>query len=243
VLTDFTPTCFWSVTYGLDLCRHYGFRPEVLHVDTPAGSGFADTIERKKVEDIVSLYNKKFDLGADLVIREGLLDEVISREVKEGDFCMLVLCTHGKQGLQSVTGSAVEKITASLDIPIIVVQSKRFSPINYAILPVEIPEFSADFLDRFSELANIMNTRVEFVCRHENREFCDSHLSRFNNSITTVLKRSDNGLSYSRQVVAYGESQRADMLFCISPSSRNPQHLNMMDQLIFNIPQIPVMCR
>ncbi|MCQ2250859.1 MAG: universal stress protein [Bacteroidales bacterium] len=243
VLTDFTPTCFWSVTYGLDFCRYYGFSPEVLHVETPSSGCNEYKLERNKVEDIVKLYNKKFNLGASVVSREGTLDSVVTKEVEEGGFCLLVLCTHGKQGMQSLTGSAVEKIMHSIDIPMIVVQSKRFSPINYAILPVEVPEFDYLILERMSELANIMNTRVEFVCRQECQYFCDSHLPKFQQSQTTVMERSLNGPSYPRQVVAYCEQQNADMIFMISPASRQQQHINMMDQLIFNIPQMPVMCR
>ncbi len=243
VLTDFTPTCFWSVTYGLDFCRYYGFQPEVLHVETPQGLGDADFVERKRVMDIVNLYNKKFNLDARLVIRKGLLDREVSDEVEEGGFCLVVLCTHGKQVVQSVTGSAVEKIIMALSIPIIVVQSKRFSPVQYALLPVEVPEFNPLLLDRFSELARVMDMRVEFVCREDNKDFCDSNHQFFPGSTTTVLPRSQRGLSFMRQVESHGESHGADMILGIPSQSRNSQYVNMMDQLLFNIPQIPVMCR
>lgn len=243
ILTDYTPTCFWSVTYGLDFCRHYGLSPEILHVELPSPHPIIDDVERKKVQETVDLYNNRFNLGATVVIKCGTLSEVISKETAAGNFRVIILVTHGKQGFQSVTGSAAAKIISSLNIPIIVMQGKRFSPLEKAVLPVFSDTVNSNVLANYGDLIRRLRISVDLVCRKENIEICHRLSRMFDESSVSEIERKANGFSFVRQVIQYAENNNADLIIGLPPGESSQQYLDFMEQLLFNIPQIPVLCR
>lgn len=221
ILTDFTNTCYQSLTYGLEFCRHYGYQPEILHVETPSCNPFVDSIERQKVSNLAELYNSKFGLGASVVIRNGVLSSVITDEVRQGGFSLIILGTHGKKGFQTVTGSAAARIISSQDIPIIVVQSRKFSPIDKVLLPVPNGADSP-FCGMVGELLKEMG--VQWKIFHRDDTF-------------------DHNLP--RQAVTYADDNGFGLILCNLAKSINNDNAgcaSIVDQILFNIPQIPVMC-
>lgn len=240
ILTDYTPTCFWSVIYGLDFCNRYGYSPVILHAEIPGG--IVNQLERDKVSSTVDLYNRRFNLGATVEVRTGSLGDVVGRETSSGHYKVIILCTHGKLGLQSVTGSVAIKIISSLHIPILVMQGKRFQPLTHAVVPLLCDDFNTQVLMKYVELAGRMGVSVDVVGREENMEMCLRLANQFKNSKITSIPRSTAGLSFVRQVVAYCEKENADLIMGLPPAISSQQYLDNLEQLLFNIHQIPVLC-
>ncbi len=241
ILTDYTPTCFWSVAYGLDFCSRYGLSPRILHAEIP-GMDPANPVERYKVESTAELYNKRFNIGATVVERPGLLSEVVRKETSGGNIKVIILCTHGKLALQSVTGSAASKIISSIHIPILVMQGKRFSPLSKAVLPLLCEDYDRGVMSKYMALVSRLGISVEVLGRDDNMEQCSRMAGLFADSKCTPLPRSTSGLSYIRQVVAYCEKENADLIIGLPPVKSSQHYLDSLEQLLFNIPQIPVLC-
>ena len=119
ILTDFTQTCYDSVTYGLDFCRYYGLGAEILHVDE--GDDYEDDYERRRTEGLVSLYRGKMQGGADMTIKKGDFADVMGEITSSGLYMLVILGTHGRHGFQTLTGSAAR------DMPLFRNSSLRFS--------------------------------------------------------------------------------------------------------------------
>jgi len=243
ILTDFTQVCYDSVSYGLEFCRAYGLTPEIFHVEESCGY---DSLELQRIEDIVSLYNRKFNMGAVLKIRKGVLIEVIKEEVSSGGFFMVILGTHGKLGFQTLTGSLVTKIISALTVPILVVHSRKFVPIENTLLPIfENTVISELFSDIAPITRIISNSHLTIICLEEGRSNAEKFVStyldgrEFNYSLR-IMRHSDN---FHKQLMKYCLDSNVNMLFSYPIKSDRIQ-LNMVyEQLIFNIHQIPVICK
>jgi len=241
ILTDFTKTCYDSVTYGLDFCRHYGFQAEILHVEQSSSGLYVDTLERQRTIDVANLYSSKFNMRVNVVIKDGILSDVIAAEVRNGGFTLILLGTHGRQGLQSVTGSIAAKIITTQEIPVIVVQSKRFTPIRTILLPINesVEKHSAE-IAKIARVTSILGAEVEVVCRNGDEDYMDFVERLFGRHLAIDIVSSAQSLP--KQTIEYGDRHGADMIFGLSYEISRPQFDTMLEQLIFNLPQIPVMC-
>lgn len=245
ILTDFTQTCYDSVSYGLDLCRYYHLEAEVFHV---GDRNNADSFQVSKTLEMVALYNQKFSMNVSVVIRQGNLSEEIALEVKQKDFYFVILGTHGKSGFQALTGSLAAKIITALKFPILVVQSRKFSPIESVALPffseVEIDNNFSDILP----IVEIFGAKFHFFCRQNALEkascFVSKYLQNKETSDYEIIVLKDTLVNFSAQMISYCSQNNVSMIFSYPQKSKNLQSdVFFVEQLMFNIPQIPVMCK
>ncbi len=242
ILTDFTQTCYESVTYGLDFCRHYGLGAEILHVDED--DVILDEYERRRTEELVSLYRGKMQGGVDMTIKMGDFSDVMGEISKSGQFMFVILGTHGRHGYQTLTGSAAARIIMLQDIPVIVAQSKRFSPVKLALLPVadNIEQYSGE-ISKMAKLTSMLGVDVKIVCRRGEEAVADTVSQYFGRRIQVALSVDYcKDRTFSLQAIEYGEKIGADMFLGFSHEISRPVFAPVLEQLIFNLALIPVMC-
>ncbi|MCR5454418.1 MAG: universal stress protein [Bacteroidales bacterium] len=242
ILTDFTQECYESVTYGLDFCRYYGYAAEIFHVDVD--DFYVDEHERTRVEELAALYRGKMQYGVDITIRKGEFAQVMEDVTKTGMYKMIIMGTHGRHGFQSLTGSAASRIIVLQDVPVVVVQSKKFSPVRLALLPVaDNMEQYADEIAKMAKLTSILGTEVQLVCRRGEEAIADTVSQYFEQPIKVALSVDYcKDRTFSLQAIEYGEKIGADMFLGFSHEISRPVFAPVLEQLIFNLSLIPVMC-
>ena len=242
ILTDFTQACYESVTYGLDFCRYYGIGAEILHVDE--GDDFIDEVERVRTEELVSLYRGKMQGGVDMTIKKGDFADVMGDLSKSGKFNMIIMGTHVRHGFQSLTGSAAARIIVLQDIPVVVVQSKRFAPVKLALLPIaDNIERYADEITQMARLTSLLGIEVKIVCRRGEEAFAETVSQYFGRQIEVALSVDYcKDRTFSLQAIEYGEKIGADMFLGFSHEIERTVFAPVLEQLIFNLALIPVMC-
>lgn len=242
ILTDFTQACYDSVTYGLDFCRYYGYAAEILHVDV--GDYYVDEHERTRIMELVALYRGKMRHSVEMTTREGDFAQVMGEVTKTGQYKMIILGTHGRHGFQSLTGSAAARIIVLQDIPVVVVQSKKFMPIRLALLPVaDNIEQYADEIAKMAHLTSILGVDVQLVCRRGEEEIAATVSQYFGRQIPVALSVDYcKDRTFSLQAIEYGEKIGADMFLGFSHEISRPVFAPVLEQLIFNLALIPVMC-
>ncbi|MBQ5539461.1 MAG: universal stress protein [Bacteroidales bacterium] len=245
ILTDFTQTCYDSVSYGLEISHFYGLRAVVFHAENSCGY---DVLQKEKTEEVVSLYNQKFNMGASLVIKQGTFEDTVMEEIKSTKFLFVILGTHGKSGYQSLTGSFAAKLVIALRIPILVLQNRRFLPVHKVLFPFfKATGISEEyFSDVLPLVRTFKNAELHLVCRPEAKENAEKFISMFLKDVEDV-KYSLSVLSgtqpLAKQVAAYCAAENIEMIFNYPPQNDTVQMHTVFEQLMFNIQQIPVMCK
>ncbi|MBQ3655422.1 MAG: universal stress protein [Bacteroidales bacterium] len=245
ILTDFTQTCYDSVSYGLDISRFYGLKPVVFHAETLCGF---DMLQKEKTEEIVRLYNQKFNIGATLVIRQGTFEDIVLDEIRNTKFLFVILGTHGKSGFQTLTGSFAAKLVIALKVPILVLQSRRFLPVKKVLFPFfKAMEISEEyFSDVIPLVRTFQNAELHLVCRPEARENTEKFISMFLEGVEDLeynLSVLSGTQPLARQLADYCVAQDIEMIFNYPAQSDTVQLHTVFEQLMFNIQQIPVMCK
>jgi hypothetical protein len=243
ILTDFTQTCYDSVSYSLELCKCYGLKAVVFHVQTGT-EVFAE--QRDRTVDIVRLYNSKFNIGATLEIKKGSLTETVLEEVGNSKYLFVILGTHGKSGFQALTGSFAAKIITALKIPILVVQSRKFVPFEKIVLPVFSSIKVDENFDDIIPFAEVFRTKIEIVCRQKGIDNVELFISKYFGKCgceygLTVFK--DGGDNFYTQLINFCLENNAGIIFNYPSKMNNLQFDGIFEKLMFNIQQIPILCK
>lgn len=248
--TDFSQICNDALCFALDFCRVYNCECEIFHAES---KDLYLSTDSKFTLDTALLYKTRFGLKINFVTVE--CDDVCStivNRIKDSMCGFVVLGTHGKVGLQRLTGSYTFDIVSKVDIPVIVVQNKIFHKVSKIILPVSFGYCKSYNYLQAAALAKFFNASVFIIPRFENR---DARLQTIMASVKEMKRvfdlynveyvdkvSSSAGGNFARQVLKYSEEQNVDVIMVSTQGSNLPQLDSWSDQFIFNIQQIPAVC-
>ena len=141
--TDFSEVCDNAIQHGVELAQFLKYKVCILHVIDRKTEAQLEkdhlvlkSIEQK-LEAYKELYEKKFSLTIDTITREGHIFKVIGQVATEIKANLMVMGTHGKQGLQHLFGSYALKIVLDSPCPVVVVQKRSFGEgYHKIVLPV-----------------------------------------------------------------------------------------------------------
>ncbi|MCQ2973255.1 MAG: universal stress protein [Bacteroidales bacterium] len=240
--TDYSDICYNAVSYGLEFCRHYGYEAEFFHVNT---NNNYDEQGKIKNEELAKLYSEKFNIKYSFVEKKGDLFEAISQEIKSNEFLFMILGTYGKNGIQLLMGSLAAKIIDFVNVPVLVVQSKKFVPFNSIVWPVSRLSGNGKGVSKIIEMASALNAKLHMVYRTEGFETARIFQKAFSNKVDFVLENFDeskyNG-TFVTQVLGYCQHNDINMITTVSNEVKMTTFDTRYEQFLFNIDQIPVLC-
>ena len=82
----------------------------------------------EKLKAIVKEIKSKSKVKVEYIYREGSIFDVISEVANEIKANVMILGTHGKKGIQHITGSYAMKVITESPVPVIVVQKRKSNP-------------------------------------------------------------------------------------------------------------------
>jgi len=129
-LTDFTEASQPAMQYAIELAQRHGAKFYAGHVRTPETPQFLEgpalttyfneVREQKRAE--LSKLIKPYILDAEVLLAEGFIEYAIQRWTISHGIDLIVLGTHGRQGLQRMLlGSTAELILRSANCPVLTV--------------------------------------------------------------------------------------------------------------------------
>lgn len=177
VPTDFSETARKAFDYGYELFKN---SPDVKFVvlnsfETPKGAAGVmmnlEEVMRKEAKRDLSvelklLKTKYPKLAISTEARYGLIENTVSRSVKENDIDFVVMGTHGASGLKKVfIGSTAEKVIESVNVPVIAVpHAFEYKPIKNIVFATDLIDVkNANLLEPICELANKNGARIHVV--------------------------------------------------------------------------------
>ena len=254
VPTDFSEVCENAMKQAVEAAKYLKYKIALLHVidkNTKAqlkkdGVG-ADAINTK-LSKLAEKINSEHNVEVDIIAREGDIFTTIGEVAKDIGANLLYLGTHGKVGMQKLTGSFAIKVVTSSPVPVVVIQKRPFDkgykkivlPITSDAGPWEKTMWASFIAKNFDAEIDILqldsthlNEAVKIITNHFDKE-----------GVKYEIKKTSSS-NFSKQVIDYATANVADMIMIMTnPDKSFSKFLlgSYDEEMIFNTSQIPVMC-
>ena len=127
VPTDFSEVCANAINQAAGAAKHLQYKLVLLHVidkNTKAflkNEGQAVDYVNQQLNNIAADVISEFGVEVEGIAKEGDIFTTISEVATDIDASFMYLGTHGKVGMQKLTGSYALKVVTNSPIPVIVV--------------------------------------------------------------------------------------------------------------------------
>jgi|LGVF01.2.fsa_nt_gb nucleotide-binding universal stress UspA family protein len=256
VPTDFSEVCNNAIYQAAEAAKHLKYKVCLLHViDSNTKSmlkkegkdiGF---IEEKLKEMAIQLENEKGIL-AEHIAKEGSIFTTISEVASDLGASLIFLGTHGKVGMQKLTGSFALKVVTSSPVPVIVVQKRPLKGgFNNMVLPVTSDAGPWEKTKWATYIAKQFNAKIHIFQLSSGEKIKDTvrMISGYfdENDVDYTVKIADKSGNFTNQVIDYATTSNSDLIMIMTNPDKSLTTfiLGRYDEhLIFNTSQIPVLC-
>jgi len=259
---DFTTIGDYALEHAIGIAKSIDYDVYVFHVinkETKARikrenlpKNFVE-LELQKVVEKATEDNKVY---VKFIAKEGNIFKDIADVAKEAGARFVVMGTHGKKGMQHVTGSWALKVISASEVPFIVVQEKHFKHgYKNIIFPVDDTVESKQKVKWAIHIAKIFNSIVHIISTNESDSGIAARVYRNTqqiknffdeNGVEYIIKVNDEkGGNFAKSVITYAEYVDADLIMIMTePDALHPVFSwgKWDEQILFNTAKIPVMC-
>lgn len=255
VPTDFSEVCDNAINQAGEAAKLLKYKVVLLHViDTNTKSMLKDEgkdeafIDEKLKALAKNLENEKGIL-VEYIAKEGNIFETIPEVASEIDASLIYLGTHGKVGMQKLTGSFALKVVTGSPVPVIVVQKRNFKggykdivlPITSDAGPWEKTKWATHISKQFGAKIHIYQIEGEKITETV------SLISKYfeENDVPYEIKKAGKSGGFTKQVVDYATASNADLIMIMTNPEKGFKSFilgSYDEELMFNVSQIPVMC-
>lgn len=255
VPTDFSEVCANAARRAASMAKDYNYKLVLLHVidkntlnelkKENKGLEWINVRLRELADSLV----KEFVIQVETMAKEGDIFTTIAEVADDLGASLIFLGTHGKVGMQKVTGSFALKVVTSSEVPTIVVQKRPFGqgigkivmPITSDAGPWAKTKWAAAIAKEFN--ATIM---IYHIPGEELEDVITMITNHFKvNDVKYTVEASEKGGNFTKQVIDYATAENADMILIMTNPDKSLRSflLGSYDEdIIFNASQIPVMC-
>jgi nucleotide-binding universal stress UspA family protein len=252
--TDFSRVCENAIHHGYELAKGLGYSITFLHVAPPEGKegpttpGWSDPATR----NFRDLYVMNDPVKTGLVIRYGNLFKEINRMAEKVRPNLMILGTHGKQGMQKLYGSYALRVVLDAPCAVIVVHTQPFN-LGYRKILVPVhgeidPAQTAVWLIRMhtlyqSHVSLLRMTETDEDLNKRFREVLSGIIQKLAAAkVPFEISASDLHEDFSTQVLKFAGMIKADLIMTIPGSGDHRFSFSAWNErLMFNDDLIPVM--
>lgn len=257
VPTDFSEVCENALYQAAQAARFLGYKVMLLHVidsNTKAylkKEGKGHEIIESKLDALAAMVKKEIDVDIALMTREGDIFTAISEAAVEIGANLVYLGTHGKSGMQKLTGSFALRVVTSSPSPVIVVQKRKFEKsYKEIVMPITSEAGPWEKTQWAVFIAKEFGARIHLVMVNnapdEVKDAATKLMGYFDkNGVEYMKAEVEKGGNFSGQVIDYATAKNADMMMIMTnPNAGFTSFLlgSYDEQIMFNTSQIPVMC-
>jgi nucleotide-binding universal stress UspA family protein len=260
VPTDFTEIIEFATEHAAGICKMHNYKLTLLHIinkDTRSylrKEKLSKEAINERLEKKAKELMEKYGITVDFKAIEGSIFSSIGKVAKEIGANMLVLGTHGKVGVQHLTGSYALKVIESSPAPVIVVQKRGFrSGYKNIVLPIDDTTESKQKVKWAIHIARKFNSTVHIYAMSLSDSFRMAKIKgnllqirKFfdQNSIQHTFELADKNSSFPKQVLAFSQKMDADLILIMTnPDKLMPNFIvgQWEEQILFNDLLIPIM--
>jgi nucleotide-binding universal stress UspA family protein len=256
VPTDFSEVCENAALHAAKLAKALDHKLVLLHIIDTKSKGklkkknTGPEYLEEQLSKYKSFYEKNHGITVETLMKEGDIFTTINKTASDIRARVMIVGTHGKKGLQFLTGSYIMKLADKSPVPVIVVQNRPFHG-NYKniLMPLtdEIhPDKKIAWARYFALLFNASIHLLEYSHKDKVRkdrlaDLKEKLISRFEkDGIPFTFTRADKERRFASQVIDYAVSRRCDMVFIIDVNHA-VDTAAWYESLLFHREEIPVM--
>lgn len=257
VPTDFSEVCANAANQAAEAAALLGKKVTLLHIinsDTKAflkSENFDPLSVNTKLDEIATDLRARHGVDVDTLTREGSIFTEIAEVAKDLKVNMIFLGTHGKVGLQHLTGSYALKVITSSPAPTIVVQKRAFNhgyknivlPITSEAGPLEKTQWAVHVAKQFNSTIHIyLPSEANDAVIAASKQI-EAYFEK--NGVAFTERVSEKSSGFAKQVLDYSTATNADLIMIMTNPDKgfSSFFLGSYDEdIIFNAAQIPVMC-
>jgi nucleotide-binding universal stress UspA family protein len=255
VPTDFSEVTLNAAHRAAESAKALDYKVVLLHVidkNTKAelrkdNKGLETVSDRlKEIGDKIAA---DYGISVDTVAKEGDIFSTIAEVAQDVKADLIFLGTHGKVGMQKLTGSFALKVITSSEVPTIVVQKRKFTGgFNKMVVPITSDAGPWSKTKWSAYIAKQFNAEIHLF--HLPTDELDDVITMITNhfkvnDVKFVVKESDGGGGFTKQVVDYATGIDADLIMIMTNPDKGLKTFllgSYDEELVFNTSQIPVMC-
>ncbi len=255
VPTDFSEVCGNAINQAAEAAKLLKFKVVLLHViDSNTRSMLKDEAKdaafiEEKLKDLAKSLENEKGILVEYIAKEGNIFETIPEVASEIDASIVYLGTHGKVGMQKLTGSFALKVVTGSPVPVIVVQKRTFEggyndivlPITSDAGPWEKTKWATHISKQFGAKIHIYYTDSEKI--NETIDLITKYFDENNVEYSTRAAEKSGG--FTKQLLDYATSMNADLIMIMTNPEKGLKSFilgSYDEELMFNVSQIPVMC-
>ncbi|MBE0638776.1 MAG: universal stress protein [Bacteroidales bacterium] len=255
VPTDFTPVGDNAINQASEAAKFLSYKVVVLHVidSTTKSQLKKDSLDenaiKEKLNEIVADIKANFGIEAECIAREGTIFTTISDVAKEIGANLLYLGTHGKIGIQHLTGSYALKVVTSSPAPVIVVQKRSFdNGYRHIVLPITSDAGPWEKTKWAVHIAKQFNSQIHIyqMAGDEINEAVKQITEYFStNDVKFAIRIAEKNTNFAKQVIDFATTINADLIMIMTDPDQSFKRFilgSWDEQIIFNGSQIPAMC-
>ncbi len=250
VPTDFTSVAETALKHAIKIASIMEGEIVLLHVvDRDSKTEEA----REKLDPIAENVSKEHNIPTVGKVVSGNIFDDIHKVAEYEGARLIIMGTHGRKGIQHITGSYAMKVITSSTIPFIVVQDKVV-PETYKdlVFPIDFKAETKQKISVTASMANKLGAKVHIFADYDDdkfdaqkiennvaytKKFFDKH------GIDYVVEKADGPGDFVKQITRYAASINADFIAVLNLNYRsiNAFLKNSEEELITNEAQIPVL--
>jgi nucleotide-binding universal stress UspA family protein len=244
VPTDFSDVGNNAIDLASKAAKHLGYKMCLLHITEKKD----DDTAKEKLNILAKEVKNNFGVEVETLTKKGSIFSTIGKIAKDIGAKLIYMGTHGKVGMQKLTGSFALKVITSSEVPVIVVQKRAFESFNDIVLPItsdfgpwEKTKWATYIAKEFNAKIHIyqlagdtINSAVKLIANH----FKENDIKHD----VQIAKKSAN---FEKQIIDYATSINSELIMIMTNPGKSITNfiLGSYDEdIIFNSSQIPVMC-
>lgn len=255
VPTDFSEACENAANQAAEAAKFFNYEVKLLHIIDKNTKVYLknenlteDSLDTR-LAAISEETAKKYGIKVSYIARGGDIFSTISEVATEIGANLLYLGTHGKVGIQKLTGSFALKVITSSPVPVVVVQKRKFEkgfskivlPITSDAGPWEKTKWAAFIAKQFDAKIEIVQLEGETI-----DVTVKTMVGRLEEEgIKYSVKVFPNSSNFSQKVIDYATEIESELIMIMTNPDSNwtSYFLGSYDEdIIFNTSQIPIMC-
>lgn len=257
VPTDFSEVCANAANQAAEAAKWLNSKIMLLHVinnETKSylkNENLPESAIDEKLMDMAQQLTSAYGIEVKYMTREGSIFTEIADVIKEHDISMVYLGTHGKVGLQHLTGSFALKVITASEAPVVVVQKRPLNqgykkivlPLTSEAGPHEKTKWAVYIAKQFNATIHIFRTAEASDEVYKATKQIAEFLTK--NDVSFVERSAEKNSNFARQVIDYATTNNADLIMIMTDPDKSftSYILGRYDEdIIFNPSQIPVMC-
>jgi nucleotide-binding universal stress UspA family protein len=246
VPTDFSEVCNNATEQAAKAAKFFDYKMVLLHVLDKNSLGKLEI--ETKLANLSANKSKEYGIEIDTEVIEGDIFSVIPDRAKDLGAKLMFLGTHGKVGMQKLTGSFALKVIISSPCPVVVNQKRPFDggykkivlPITSDAGPVDKTKWAIFFAKTFGAEVHIAHPEKDELIGVIRMLTQNLALAEIKYMVHPIASS-----SFTEKLMDMATSIDADLTMIMTKPSKEVKDFifgRYDEEIIFNKAQIPVMC-